>query len=272
MILLDLWLIILILIATGIIAGYCAGLLGIGGGFLMVPVQYLLLIHTGIDPTYAIRIAIGTSLAVVFLVSCTAAMAHHKRQAVDWQAAVPIGMAGLAGGFAGGTLASYLPVEILKPLFGIMVIVGAFRLLRGVPDPGGVTRTGHGAWTMAGLAIGILSGLVGLGGGVLLVPVLLLIFNLPIHRAIATSSACILFFSIGGILAYIYHGLMVEELTNGFLGYIDILQWVVLTATMVPFTRLGVATAHNLPANRLRIVFAGVMVLIGVAMIAILPR
>lgn len=271
MVLLDLTFVLLILLITGIAAGFFAGLLGIGGGFLMVPVQYLLLIETGIDPTFAIRIAIGTSLAVVFPVSCAAAWAHQKHQAIDWQAAVPIGLAGLAGGFAGGTLASYLPVEILKPLFGAMVLIAAVRMIKMIPT----CRIGKEPciwrWTFSGVIIGIMSGLVGMGGGIILVPVLLLFFNLPIHRAVATSSACILFFSVGGIMAYIYHGLMIDELGAGFLGYIDLLQWVILTGAMIPLSRIGVTAAYRLPAERLRVIFAVMMAGIGLAMIFFIP-
>ncbi|MDO8841304.1 sulfite exporter TauE/SafE family protein [Methanocalculus sp.] len=267
----DLLLLIGILLLTGIIAGYFAGLLGVGGGFLMVPVQYLLLVQTGIDPTFAIRIAFGTSLAVVFPVSCVAAMAHQKRNAIDWHAAIPIGLAGLAGGFAGGTFASHLPVDILKPLFGILIIISAIRMMSGTPECRGHGREGFCAWTLAGVIVGILSGLLGMGGGIILVPILLLLFNLPIHRAVGTSSACILFFSFGGISAYIYHGFMIESLGTGFFGYIDILQWVILTGAMIPFSRAGVATAHRLPADRLRQIFATIMIGVGVAMICILP-
>lgn len=268
---LDLIWIILILILTGIIAGFFAGLLGVGGGFLMVPVQYLLLIDGGIDPTYAIRIAFGTSLAVVFPVSCAAALAHEKRGAIEWNAALPIGIAGILGGFAGGTLASHLPVEILKSLFGVLVILAAIRIVWGTPASGGTTRSGFCVWGLTGIIAGLLSGLLGLGGGFILVPMLLLIFNLPIHRAVATSSACILFFSIGGITAYIFHGAMIEELGRGFLGYIDIFQWVILTGAMIPLSRVGVATAHRLPSEKLKMVFAIMMVGIGIGMIGIFP-
>ncbi len=269
---LDLIWVILILLLTGIIAGFFAGLLGVGGGFLMVPVQYLLLVDGGIDPTYAIRIAFGTSLAVIFPVSCAAAWAHEKRGAIDWNAAIPIGIAGILGGFAGGTLASHLPVEILKVLFGLLVILAAIRMVRGTKASSGcTTRGGLCVWTLTGIIAGLLSGLFGLGGGFILVPMLLLLFNIPIHRAVATSSACILFFSAGGIAAYMFHGAMIETLGTGFFGYIDILQWVVLTGAMIPLTRFGVAAAHRLPAERLKLIFAILLILIGVGMIALFP-
>jgi len=268
---LDLIWIILILILTGIIAGFFAGLLGVGGGFLIVPVQYLLLVDGGIDPTYAIRIAFGTSLAVIFPVSCAAAWAHEKRGAIDWNAALPIGIAGVVGGFAGGTLASHLPVEILKSLFGVLVILAAIRMVRGTPSSCGTTRSGFCLWTLTGIIAGFLSGLLGLGGGFILVPMLLLIFNLPMHRAVATSSASILFFSIGGIAAYMFHGAMIEELGRGFLGYIDIFQWILLTGAMIPLSRVGVATAHRLPSEKLKIVFAITLIGIGISMIGLFP-
>jgi len=264
-------LIICILLLTGIVAGFFAGLLGVGGGFLMVPVQYMILVSSGIDPTLAIRVAFGTSLAVVFPVSCAAAFAHHSRGAIDWNAALPIGMAGLIGGFAGGTLASHLPADILKPLFGLMIIIAAIRMVTGSPRCQGKDDSCLFSWTLAGTIIGILSGLLGMGGGILLVPILLLFFNLPIHRAVGTSSACILFFSIGGILAYIVHGLGIADLGSGYIGYIDLMHWILLTGAMIPLSRIGVATAHRLPAERLKRVFAIMMIIIGITMIGILP-
>lgn len=271
MIALDLIWVIIILLATGVIAGFFSGLLGVGGGFFMVPVQYLLLLDAGIDPTYAIRIAFGTSLAVIFPVSCATAWAHQKRGAIDWKAALPIGIAGMAGGFAGGSCAAFLPVGILKPLFGLLITIVAIRLIWGSSKCGSRCREGICLCTLAGIVAGLLSGLLGMGGGFILVPMLLLLFNIPIHRAVATSSACILLFSTGGIVAYIYHGAMIESLGTGFIGYIDILQWVVLTGAMIPLTRVGVAAAHRLPAERLKQIFAIVLILIGVGMIAIFP-
>ena len=97
------------LIITGVSSGTASGLFGVGGGFLMTPVQDRLYIQGGIDSTLATRLAFGTSLAVMIPTMISAAFAHHKHGAVNWQAAVPMGCAAVVGGLAGGTLASHLP-------------------------------------------------------------------------------------------------------------------------------------------------------------------
>ena len=116
----------IILIITGCTAGTASGLFGVGGGFLMTPVQYWLSVSGGMDSTLATRLAFGTSLAVMIPTMISGAFAHHRRRAVNWKAAVPMGCAAVFGGLAGGTLAAHLPGIVLRTFFAILIIVMAF--------------------------------------------------------------------------------------------------------------------------------------------------
>lgn len=256
------------LLITGIISGTASGLFGVGGGFLMTPVQFWLYTDGGMDSTIATRLAFGTSLAVMIPTMISGALAHHRRGTVNWAAAVPMGCAATLGGIAGGTLASYLPGIVLRTFFALVIILMAIRMFWHVYDcPVCEPRGSTGIYLILGLIIGIVSGLAGIGGGVLLVPVLVILLGYSMHNAVGTSSACLIFSSAGAVAAYIFHGFGVAGLPPFSIGYVDLLTFAILAITTVPLARFGVRFAHSCSGRNLQIVFAAVLILIGVMML-----
>jgi uncharacterized protein len=256
------------LIITGITAGTASGLFGVGGGFLMTPVQFWLSTSGGMDSTLATRLAFGTSLAVMIPTMISGAAAHHSRGAVDWKAAVPMGCAAIFGGLAGGTLASHLPGIVLRTFFALLIIVMAVRMVWhirscAVCEPRGST----GIYIVIGFFIGVISGLAGIGGGVLLVPVLVILLGYSMHKAVGTSSACLIFSSAGAVTAYVINGWGVAGLPAYSIGYVDLATFAILAATTIPLARFGVRCAHGCSGRNLQIVFAVVLILIGALML-----
>jgi len=252
------------LIITGIAAGTASGLFGVGGGFLMTPVQFWLYTTGGIDGTLATRLAFGTSLAVMIPTMISAALAHHNHGVVNWQAAIPMGCAAVFGGLAGGTLAAHLPGFLLRTIFALLIIVTAVRMvwhIRTCPscEPGGSTSI----YLIIGFLIGVVSGLAGIGGGVLLVPVLVILLGYPMHTAVGTSSACLIFSSAGAVTAYIINGIGVAGLPPYSVGYVNLVTFAILAATTIPLARFGVRCAHHCTGQNLQIAFAGILLLIG---------
>jgi uncharacterized protein len=256
------------LMITGMVSGTVSGLFGVGGGSLMTPVQYWLSTANGMDSTLAIRLAFGTSLAVIIPTMISGALAHHRHGAVDWQAALPMGLAAILGGLAGGIAASFLPGVVLRVFFAVFILIMAARMVWNlcecrVCEPRGSTAL----FLLIGFFIGILSGLTGLGGGALLVPVLVLLLGYPIHRAVGTSSACLIFSSTGAVIAYMMTGMGVTGLPPYTIGYVDLITFAILAVTTIPLARVGVRFAHSCSGRNLQIGFAGMMVLVGVLML-----
>jgi uncharacterized protein len=252
------------LFLTGILAGTTSGLFGVGGGFLMTPVQFWLYTSGGLDSTLATRLAFGTSLAVMIPTMISGASAHHSRGAVNWKAAVPMGCAAIFGGLTGGTLAAHLPGIILRTFFALLIIFMAIRMVWHVHScPVCEPRGSTGIYLLIGFFIGIISGLAGIGGGVLLVPVLVILLGYPTHTAVGTSSACLIFSSAGAVAAYVINGMGVAGLPPYSVGYVDFLVFAILAVTTIPFARLGVKIAHGYSGKNLQIIFAGLLILIG---------
>ena len=261
---------ILILLATGTGAGFASGLLGVGGSFIMTPVQYLVFADMGISADIAIKLAFGTSLMVVLPTAASGTWRHHREGSVWWRAAVIMGGCGLACAFGGATLASYLPGASLKTAFGAVVMAaGVGMLIRRPVESGEQPKTNPWLWVAWAAPIGLISGLVGLGGGVLAVPVMVLALRFRMHSAIATSLAFVMFTSIGGIIGYIVNGQGVPGLPAHSLGYVYLEAWGLLAATSIGMAQLGAKIAHRLPADRLRYVFIGVMFYLGLRMFGV---
>lgn len=261
-----------ILLATGAGAGFASGLLGVGGGFIMVPVMYSVIGAMGF-PDIAMKVALGTSLLVILPTAMSGAWRHNKKKAVQWKTALVLGLCGLGGGLVGSTLATYLPERALKTGFGGLVLAIAIwmglgmmpKLAKQRAEPKDNPRL----LPALGFPIGMVSGLTGLGGGALIVPALVLALDFPMHMAIGTSVSAIILTSLGGITGYIIHGIGVPDLLPYSIGYINLPIWLCLAGMSVPLAQLGAKTAHALPAKQLRYIFIALMVYIGLRMIGV---
>ncbi|MCK5218126.1 sulfite exporter TauE/SafE family protein [bacterium] len=258
---------IIILLITGLGAGFAGGLLGVGGCFIMVPIQFWVLTSLGIDTTTAIRIAFGTGLAVVLPTAISSALGHHRKQAVLWKAGVILGMTGFMGAFLGGFIATHIPGNFLKVGFGMAILAGALRMLMSKPFKADREPVDKPLIFMLwGFPLGMVSGMIGIGGGVLMVPVMVHALRFKIHQAVGTSSALMILTSIGAVIAYMVKGWQVSGLPAYSLGYVNLVQWVILAGTSVPMAQGGVKAAHKLPAKYLKWIFIIIMFYMGLKM------
>ncbi|MBW1715597.1 MAG: sulfite exporter TauE/SafE family protein [Deltaproteobacteria bacterium] len=261
---------IIALLITGIGVGFASGLLGVGGCFIMVPVQYWALTSIGVDPTIAIRIAFGTNLLVVLPTAFSGAMTHHRKGAVLWKAGVTLGITGAIGAFFGAFIASHLPGKVLTFAFGVAVLLGAIRMLKAKPpkitEEPSESLAGFILW---GFPLGIFSGIIGIGGGVLMVPIMVFFLKFKIHQAVGTSTALMVFTAVGGSLSFLINGLGVQGLPPYSTGYLNWLQWILLAGCSVPMAIVGARSAHRLPAAQLRYIFIAVMAYMGLKMIGV---
>jgi uncharacterized membrane protein YfcA len=262
------------LLAVGAGAGFASGLLGIGGGSIMVPISYwLILAMEGVGPGIPMKTAIATSLLVILPTAISGSWRHNKKKAVRWKTALILGSCALVGALIGATLATDLPEKTLKVGFGGLVLAVAIwmglglvpKLRREAQEP----RENFALVAACGFPIGMVIGLTGLGGGVLIVPVLVLALNFPMHVAVGTSLASIILASLGGIVGYIVNGLGVSGLLPYSIGYINLPIWLCLAATSIPLAQLGARTAHALPAKPLRYIFIAFLVYAGLNMIGV---
>jgi len=239
----------------------------------MVPVSYWIIQAMDVSPDIAIKIAFGTSLLVILPTAISGTWRHNKKKAIRWKTALILGSCALVGAVVGATLAAHLPGEILEIGFGGLVLAVALwmglgimpKLRRGDEEP----RENFGLVAACGFPIGMVTGLTGLGGGALIVPMLVLALNFPMHIAIGTSVASIILASTGGIFGYIVNGLEVPGLLPYSIGYVNLPIWLCLAATSIPLAQFGARAAHTLPAKQLRYIFIAFMVYAGLRMIGV---
>jgi len=251
-----------ILIATGAVVGFMAALLGVGGGFILVPVMYWVMSGAGIPEDIALRTAFGTSLLVIVPTVLSSTYRHHKAKKVDWRTSITLGVSGALGALLGSTVAASLPCATLKTGFGVFVLIISARDLP--PQP----RMAY--LILLGTGMGVIAGLTGLGGGALMVPALVLLFHFPMVRAVATSSAAIVFTAPGGIIGYIASGLGAPGLLPYSVGYVNLAIGVSLMALSIPMAQLGARAAHAIDARKLRLLFVVLMVYTGLRMTGLL--
>lgn len=260
-----------ILIFTGAFTGVISGLLGVGGGFIIFPVQYWLLQGTGLHPDLAIRIALGTSLFVILLNAISVTLKYQRKQAVLWRQATLMGIFGSAASFGGAAVASYLPASVLSTIFGVVVILGALRMYKtSTVEEKEEISSNKLSYAFAGILIGFFSGLLGIGGGVIGIPIMLIFLHFDLLKAIGTSAAVIIFTSLGGSLGYIINGWGQPGLPPYSLGYINLLNWILLAVPGFLAARRGADIAHMVNPEYLKHLFVLLMVYVGLKMIGII--
>ena len=261
---------IIILLGTGVGVGFASGLLGVGGGFIMTPVQEVLYLGMGLSENIALKMAFGTSLLVILPTVASGAWRHHKKGAVRWKVAIIMGSCGFLAAFGGATLATYLPGETLKIVFGVVVLAGGIWMLISRPlKSEQEVKDNPWLWIAWAIPIGLVTGLTGLGGGVVAVPVMVLALKFKMHNAIATSLAMIIFTSTGGVVGYIINGLGIPNLPAYSIGYVNLPIWFLLAVASIGMAQVGAMIAHRLPARQLRWMFIAIMLYVGLRMLGI---
>ena len=256
----------------GIVAGFASGLLGVGGGFLMVPLQYFLLTSSGVNPDLAMMVSLGSSLAIIIPTASSGAYEHQKKNRDIVRPGMLLGVFGIFGSFCGGLLANVVPSDILRFIFGILLFIVAVDMLVGFKREGNGTRVPFTKFTaMAfGISIGLISGLLGVGGGVFAVPLLSILFGFTLREAIGTSSIFIAITAIGGVISYIISGYGVNPIPYS-LGYVSLVNWFAILVFSVPMARIGAKSAYKLPEKRLKQVFAVILFYMGIKMMGFDP-
>ncbi len=261
---------IIILLGTGVGVGFASGLLGSGGGFIMTPVQEILYLDMGLSEDIALKMAFGTSLLVMLPTVISGAWRHHKKGAVRWKAAIIMGSCGFISSFGGAFIAAKLSGAILKMVFGTVVLAGSIRMLISKPIES-EQEPKDNPWLLAvwAIPIGIVTGMTGLGGGVIAVPIMVLALKFKMQNAVATSLAMIIFTSTGGVISYIISGLNIPNLPAYSIGYVNLPTWFMLAVTSIGMAQIGAMVAHRLPAKQLKWVFTAVMFYVALRMLGV---
>jgi uncharacterized membrane protein YfcA len=252
----------------GLVTGFLAGLLGIGGGMMMVPFISTLLGARGVAPELAIKMAIATSMATIVFTSLSSVRAHHKKGAVRWRL---VGL--LAPGIVLGAMAASFGVfaaikgTVLTLVFALFVFFSATQMLLGKKPAATRQLPGRAGLLGAGGAIGFLSGLVGAGGGFISVPFLTWC-NVPIHAAVATSAGLGFPIALANVTGYIVSGLKAAgPLPPHSLGYVWLPGLAAIACCSVLMAPVGAKAAHRLPVDKLKRAFAGILYLLGAYML-----
>ena len=249
------------LLILGCFTGYLAGLLGIGGGMLMVPFMTMLFTAQGFSLGLVVHMAIATSLATILFTSASSVRAHHARGAVRWNIFTWLAPLAFLGTMLGAQFASFLKTPYLALFFGLFVGYSALKMLAKKPVNSAKTMPSKPVLAGVGGLIGLISSLVGAGGGFITVP-FLSSRNVPMHHAVATSAAMGFPIAAGGLIGYIISGWSLTELPKGAWGYVYMPALLACAATSVLFAPLGAKSAHKLPVSTLKRVFAGLLIML----------
>lgn len=254
-------------LALGMLAGFLAGLLGVGGGFIIVPSLIFLFNLQHFPESHLVHLALGTSLASIMFTSMSSLRSHHAHGAVNWKLVRRITPGIVIGTLLGSGFAAQLPGHILILFFVVFVSIAATQILLDIKPEPSRQLPGRTGTFLVGIIIGIIFSLVAGGGAVLSVP-FMLYCNIKTHDAIGTSSAIGFPIAVSGTAGYILTGLAQHNLPPLSLGfvYLPALLWLVMLSVFT--APLGAKLAHRLPVERLKKVFAIFLFIIAAKMLA----
>lgn len=258
---------VLALIATGIFAGILAGLLGVGGGIVIVPVLFFLFQGFGVSPESAMVIATATSLATIVPTSISSIRSHSQKGNVDFDLLKRWAVFILIGVLMGSWLVTRVDGSLLTVLFGVIAVLAALNMLFRTGKsalyqklPG---RVGQG---IMGTSVGFFSSMVGIGGGTISVP-LLTLYNYPAHKAVGTAAAIGLIISLPGALTMLTLGTTPADAPVGTFGFVNVFGFLCIVPLTVLFAPVGASLAAKLGAGKLKKIFAVVLLITGLRML-----
>ncbi len=250
----------------GAAAGLSAGLFGIGGGIIIVPILAWMLKSQGISEDLVMIMAIATSLATIIFTSISSVAAHQQKKAVWWQSVWYLSWGIVIGVAGGAVIAEHINAEHLRLIFAIFLFYVAMQmLLKITPRPGENPESAFSDYLM-GIITGVVSSILGIGGGTLTVPYLV-IRRVPMQNAVAISSACGLPIAIAASISYAILGFKHGNLPEHSFGYIYLPAFWGIAVVSVVTAPLGAKLAHRLSAENLKRYFAVVLFMLAAKML-----
>ena len=252
--------------AVGAVVGFLAGLLGVGGGLVIVPMLVFVFGSQEIPAAMTMHLALGTSLSSIIFTSISSFMAHHRRRAVHWDIVRKIVIGILTGTFLGSCFASTLTTNVLKAFFVVFLYFVSVQLLTNRKPKASREIPGWIGMFITGNAIGFVSSLVGIGGGSLSVPFMVWC-NIAVHHAIGTSAAIGLPIAVAGTAGYIFNGWGNPDLPDYSIGYVYLPALFGIAAISVLTAPLGARLAHSLPVDKLKRIFGVLLIVVATRML-----
>ncbi|NVK28212.1 MAG: sulfite exporter TauE/SafE family protein [Flavobacteriia bacterium] len=253
----------LMYLLLGACSGVLAGLFGIGGGLIIVPVLIFSFTAQGVDGEVLTHLAVGTSLAAIFFTSINSVLAHNKKQAVLWSMVIWLGVGILFGSAFGGISAAYIPGDNLQKIIGVFALVMSLQMASGWRPSSQSNNLSRPVMMFSGGIIGWASAIFGIGGGSLMVPFLTW-KGVEMKKAVATSAACGLPIALSGALSFISMGWKQDNLPEYSIGFVYLPALVGIALTSFFFARLGAKLAHQLNPVLLKRLFALLLALVGI--------
>ncbi|WP_114700410.1 sulfite exporter TauE/SafE family protein [Psychrobacter proteolyticus] len=248
-------------IIAGAFAGLSAGLFGIGGGMIIVPVLVWIFTAYAFPPEVVTHLAIGTSLATIAVTSLSSLMAHHKHDSVRWEVWRNMALGLVIGSLVGAGIADMIDGQILQMIIGVGALLMALKMLFSSnkdqmvkPLPPASLQFG------AGTGIGLASSIFGIGGGSLTVPFLNW-SGLSMRQSVGTSAACGLPIALAGAAGFAWFGQEVVNMPEGTIGFIHVTGFICISVASFAMAKVGAKLAHILPALTLKRLF-GVLLLV----------
>lgn len=254
---------VLLLIVVGAIAGTLAGLLGIGGGIIIVPVLALVFDNQGINPDVLMHVSIGTSLATIVITSISSIRAHQQHQAIQWPIFKRMTPGILVGGLLGASIAKVISGNDLRIIFGVFMLLVAAQMIFGNTSKPHRQLPKTLGMLIAGTAIGTMSSLMGVGGGSMSVPFLTWC-NMSIRNAVATSSAIGLPIALAGVTGFVLTGWGVEHRPVLSMGFVNIPAFLSIVVASTLFAPVGAKITHRISPQRLRLFFGYFLLLLSI--------
>jgi uncharacterized protein len=255
-------------ILIGLVAGFLSGLLGIGGGTVLVPGLLLAFSHIGLPTQLQMHLATSTALASIIFSSFLAVFHQQRSFAINWPLFRQLAPGMIVGIVAGGLIALLLSTQALKLLFSLFLFTVALKILFNKNQSikkEAISLTLFKRWAV-GFCIGIISGLLGIGGGAIAVPIFLRL-GLSTHHAIATSSACVLLLAVIGALTFTFTGLHAQNLPAGSGGFVYWPAVIAISIGSMVVVPLGTRLGKRLPGHHLRKIFAVFLLVVGITLL-----
>jgi uncharacterized membrane protein YfcA len=253
-------------LGIGALMGFLAGLLGVGGGMVTVPLLALVFAAKGFTAEHLMHMALATAMGCTVFTSVASVIAHHRHGAVDWKVTLAMSPGIVAGALLAAYGAGYAPTRVLAIAFGSFMVVASLQMLFEVKPKATRHLPGKAGLAAAGAVIGAISSVLAAGGAFLSIPFLVRC-GVALKRAIGTAAANGFPIALAGSAGYVAHGVRATGLPEGTLGYVYLPALALIVLAGVPSAPLGARLAHRMPQRPLRIVFALVLLAIAVRML-----